>query len=595
MRRLPRALAALSLTAAVGATALRASDEPIELMPGKITVIKAGKLAKFIAKPTTGTFDLPDAANDPTTDGGTLRLVDLGNPAAGQSWALPSSGWEGLGSPAGTKGYKYKGAGTPADPCKTVLVKDKIVKAICKGTAVDFDQPFEGALGVALTIGAGSKNYCTAFAGSALANLDTQLKRKDAPAPTCACNGTPSTLTLRNTPPTDPICGTVEDITGATADLACNGLYLGSGNAALTLPATVPDSVKAIVTNVTCCAGTDLLLGASTATETADGETCTEAGCKFGPPLPIPNQISTATSTCVINTYARDVVGEASCATGAVRLDLPLLSTTYLTGDLLVNRCSGGLNPGLRCTTLGADPACTPGGGTCVADPDLQPCPICNVGTNVCNGGPNNGMACVPDGGVAIAADVFPTSHDCPPPALLKIGDLPTPFLLSTGTQVDTAVPSGSQQRVFCGHCRDIADGPSTNPGEGGGGAFGVCTAGSSGVGRLCAVTGDCGVGGVCEATPCGSAADCDVGDDEDGREACEQKSNGAFGPNGGANMTITGIGTPSGDLTDHAPHAGTLVSVFCIPPSFNGIIDGSADLPGPGATSLPGLVQLNL
>jgi hypothetical protein len=36
-------------------------------------------------------------------------------------------------------------------------------------------------------------------------------------------------------------------------------------------------------------------------------------------------------------------------------------------------------------------------------------------------------------------------------------------------------------------------------------------------------------------------------------------------------------------------------VSVFCIPPSFNGIIDGSADLPGPGATSLPGLVQLNL
>jgi hypothetical protein len=35
-------------------------------------------------------------------------------------------------------------------------------------------------------------------------------------------------------------------------------------------------------------------------------------------------------------------------------------------------------------------------------------------------------------------------------------------------------------------------------------------------------------------------------------------------------------------------------VSVFCIPPSFNGIIDGAADIPGPGSVSLPGVFDVN-
>ena len=52
-------------------------------------------------------------------------------------------------------------------------------------------------------------------------------------------------------------------------------------------------------------------------------------------------------------------------------------------------------------------------------------------------------------------------------------------------------------------------------------------------------------------------------------------------------------IGTPSGSVEDYTPHLGTAVSVFCIPPSFNGIIDTSGDLPGPGAVSLPSTTQL--
>jgi len=38
---------------------------------------------------------------------------------------------------------------------------------------------------------------------------------------------------------------------------------------------------------------------------------------------------------------------------------------------------------------------------------------------------------------------------------------------------------------------------------------------------------------------------------------------------------------------------SGTLASVFCIPATGNGLIDGAADLPGPGATSLPGTLEL--
>ena len=58
--------------------------------------------------------------------------------------------------------------------------------------------------------------------------------------------------------------------------------------------------------------------------------------------------------------------------------------------------------------------------------------------------------------------------------------------------------------------------------------------------------------------------------------------------------MTITEVGTPGGDLGDQNGHPGTMVSVFCIPPSFNPIIDPNADIPGPGAVALPGTFDIN-
>ncbi len=70
------------------------------------------------------------------------------------------------------------------------------------------------------------------------------------------------------------------------------------------------------------------------------------------------------------------------------------------------------------------------------------------------------------------------------------------------------------------------------------------------------------------------------------------QKTAGAFAVT--TSQCIQTVGNPAGDLTDGAPHAGAiLASAFCIPTTTNSTIDGVADLPGPGLTSLPGTAQI--
>jgi hypothetical protein len=57
--------------------------------------------------------------------------------------------------------------------------------------------------------------------------------------------------------------------------------------------------------------------------------------------------------------------------------------------------------------------------------------------------------------------------------------------------------------------------------------------------------------------------------------------------------VEISESGSPAGDLSDNLAHTATLAAVFCIPETGNGLIDGAADLAGPGAVSLPGSVQI--
>jgi hypothetical protein len=63
----------------------------------------------------------------------------------------------------------------------------------------------------------------------------------------------------------------------------------------------------------------------------------------------------------------------------------------------------------------------------------------------------------------------------------------------------------------------------------------------------------------------------------------------GAFTSNDVA-RTINGTGAAAGPLTvGGAAKPAKLVSIFCIPPTFNPLVDAAADLPGPGAVSLQG------
>jgi hypothetical protein len=150
-------------------------------VPGKILIVKPQRLQKYILKPTSpAVFPLPPAPNAPTI-------------IIWQSWIkwfdnwfhflLIPSNWKGLGNPPGSKGYKYKGTGTLSDPCKVVLVKPKIVKAICKGPTVTPDPPHPGVVAVQLGADDLSWRYCAEFGGTDTKNDSSLLKRKDAPAP----------------------------------------------------------------------------------------------------------------------------------------------------------------------------------------------------------------------------------------------------------------------------------------------------------------------------------------------------------------------------------------------------------------------------
>ncbi|TMB53994.1 MAG: hypothetical protein E6J56_12145 [Deltaproteobacteria bacterium] len=209
----------------------------------------------------------------------------------------------------------------------------------------------------------------------------------------CCCAGGVPTKTVFTTGIGSGTCGHLASDTNANFfSLACGGLYFGGAGVGVPLPSRVPDQGSSI-SNVSC-SGTTLTVSGTTATQaggnrciqganstrgascTTNGdcagtclsdtdcspttsppscvsgscnngkcafEKCTNAGCLFGPPLPIPNSSNggAATSTCVINTLSGNASGSADCAAGSVtNLSLPLSSGIFLTGDLMPMRWS---------------------------------------------------------------------------------------------------------------------------------------------------------------------------------------------------------------------------------------------------------------
>jgi hypothetical protein len=494
-------------------------------------------------------------------------------------------------------GFKYKNSLAPAGgQVKGAQVKFGKLKIKAVNITGDSGPGFPlggvGTADVIFTFTAGSVVYCAKFidnpaAGDPTKNDVTQYLNKNKSVVTgscpCAdcCGAGFTKIKTVNGVPSSTVVGHVLDDSGASLlDLTSGGLYFGGSGVGVPLPSPVPDTLPdangfaGTYTKISACsAGNFTILPAALADVSgsvhparhcsvagvANGVYATpKDGCLFGPPLAIPNTSTPATSTCVVNRVSTNAGGTGKCD-GTTTLSLPLASDIYLTGP-------------------------TDG---------LVPCPRCTSGT--CSAGPNSGQPCVPEDSASISA-ANPTSHDCPPASAAFVGSLPIGFNLSTGTQTKTSVNFSAQPFVFYGFCgKEFSpnfEGELLGPGC-------ACCANSAcdsnvctGFGAMCTPVGTCTGGtGDCVKGPahaCTADGTCST----DVRyPKCRQRFPGAFGQ--GPARTITTTGVAPGCLTDGAAHPLTLISVFGIPPAFDSTVDGAGDLPGPGATSLPGTTQL--
>src|SRR5438094_904602 len=491
-------------------------------------------------------------------------------------------------------------------------------------------------------------------------------------APLCSCaGGAPSQVTL-TTGLGSGTCGHLASDTNPNfLSLNCGGLYFGGAGVGVPLPSTVPDQGKSF--SKAACTGTTLTLSGTSPTEAGGNRCsggsnhhnacttaadcpggtckflqCTNAGCLFGPPLPIPNRShqGAATSSRVINSITANAAGTADCNTGSTTaLNVPLSSGIFLDADLMPMRCSGGSTTGANCTGSGgcgtvlagscpggtcrndtgrcrgpdaAGTACCsdadcPSSGTCetaacvggananlgcITNADcpsgscstfIQSCPICDPTSSKCNAGPNDGLACTPGDG-ALGGE-YPTSHDCPPPPANNLGALPIAFVLDSGTVSKTSVDLPDQANVFCGFCKNKSLNTFARR----------CNGLASGAACTCAVGVPCAAcsGAPCLPVACTANTDCAA---VTGFVSCGQRTSGAFcsgDPTSAVNpcsdlaRTIVETGAPAGALTTGGPaKPAKLVSIFCIPLTFSSLVDSAADLPGPGAVALQGTTQ---
>ena len=163
----------------LGSTAARSADVPI---PGKLMIIKDGKLFKSISKSTSFPLPLPDSGSDPTANASSLQVEEVGGAGLLSESDLSTSLWRGLGTPAGIKGYVYTntGAAAGANPVRKILLKDKVIKVIAKDDGT-LDGSIAGDVRVVLTTG--SDTYCARFGGTTVKNTADFVRRRDAAAP----------------------------------------------------------------------------------------------------------------------------------------------------------------------------------------------------------------------------------------------------------------------------------------------------------------------------------------------------------------------------------------------------------------------------
>jgi hypothetical protein len=293
-------------------------------------------------------------------------------------------------------------------------------------------------------------------------------------------------------------CGNTLDGSNAVIKtLTCGGLNIGAG-ASLIPEGPIPDGSISLF--ALSCTGSSCTIGPTSSVppvNTADPD-CTDTGCNFGTPLPIPNPTIPSITSCVLNTWSAPASGTLDLTSGTSSTDVALNSDVYLTGNL------------------------------------AQPCPRCSAtgtpsspGTGTCDRGARAGMACTTTSSTGV-------TRDCPTGG----ADATHPCTPGGGACID-----GSHVGVILIDLSPLSTGTATMTNATG--AF--CPGQTNSGGHLF----------------------------------------GCFGST--ACRTITENGVAAGAVTTGIPASATLTSVFCIGATGNGLVDASADLPGPGAIALPG------
>ncbi|MGH7895103.1 MAG: hypothetical protein ACREQL_10565, partial [Candidatus Binatia bacterium] len=224
-----------------------------------------------------------------------------------------------------------------------------------------------------------------------------------APTTTSTTTTLPAGTTVLDftTTPGIGVCGTSRDgASGVIQDLGCGTLNLGGG--ASSVPeGPIPDGATSRFV-VTSCSGSNCTL-APTGGPAGTIE-CTNTGCNFGPPLPIPNA---GLSTCIVNTFASPGGGTVNTATGALSLGVPLASHVFVTGN------------------------------------EAQPCPRCSAagtpsspGVGTCDRGASAGVACVSTNSQGLASDCLPGGTDSSSDLGSLAVDL-TPVITGTASDAD--------------------------------------------------------------------------------------------------------------------------------------------------------------
>jgi outer membrane protein assembly factor BamB len=139
--------------------------------------------------------------------------------------------------------------------------------------------------------------------------------------------------------------------------LRCGGINVGGGQSTF-VEALVPNG--AVTEFNTACSGAACAVTARSAAETGSNDTCSAAGCRFGPYVPVSNA---GTSICLSHAFTAAAGGTLESALGTFTGTFPLSSTIYLTGNASspCPRCVGG-GPGSVNSGV-CDPAWSSGSG----------------------------------------------------------------------------------------------------------------------------------------------------------------------------------------------------------------------------------------